>query len=271
MRGAATNTKIMLKSIRYSLLYWCMVTTSGLSSVYGSTASRVTKYDQLVIPLDQPKKKRMDVPTRMTHSAMDAAVAINSIEFISHLTSYKMKDITDIKSWTQLVTASSCQHTTYSISNRNVSELGISAWISGIKSPGCGDRTIHETVIEYLAQLWFLPYKKDGFRFRETIRVISISTDGQTATVECTAQYHNGSRWVDCSRVVCTLISKSLDDVANNVWGYKRKGERSSVKMSFDGELLVWLPKPVSKAVKRTIISAFETAVLDFFHGLVSH
>jgi hypothetical protein len=46
--------------------------------------------------LDQPKKKRMDVPTRMTHSAMDAAVAINSIEFISHLTSYKMKDITDM-------------------------------------------------------------------------------------------------------------------------------------------------------------------------------
>lgn len=253
----------MLKSVRYSLLCWCMATTSGLSSVYGSKASTLINYDQL-------KKKQMDAPTRMTHSAMDAAVAINSIEFISHLTSYKMKDITDIKSWTQSVTASSCQHTTYSTSNRNYSELGISAWTSGIKSPGCGNRGFHETVIEYLAQLWFLPYKKDGFRFRETIRVISISIDGQTATVECTAQYHNGSCWVDCSRVVCTLISKSLDDVANNVWGYKRQCG-SSVKMSFDGEVLIWIPKPVRKAVERTIISAFETAVLDFFHWLVPH
>jgi hypothetical protein len=242
-----------------------MATTSGLSSVYGSTASTVSNYDQ-------PKKKRIYAPiTRITQSAMDAAVAINSKEFISHLTSYKEKDITDIKSWTQSVTASSFQQTTYSISNRNDSELGVSTWISDIKSPRCGNRAIHETVIEYLAQLWFLPYKKDGFRFRETIRVVSISTDGQTATVECTAQYHNGSRWVDCSRVVCTLISKPLHDVANNVWGYTRQGERSSVKISFDGEVLVWLPKPVRKAVERTIISAFETAVLDFFHGIVSH
>ena len=54
-------------------------TTPGLSSVYGSTASTLTNSDQ-------PKKMRMDVPTtRETHSAMDAAVAINSIEFISHI------------------------------------------------------------------------------------------------------------------------------------------------------------------------------------------
>jgi hypothetical protein len=54
---------------------------------------------------------------------MDAAVAMNSIEFISHLTSYK--DVHDIKTYTQTLTPSPCEHT-----------LSVSGWIfgSGMKS-----------------------------------------------------------------------------------------------------------------------------------------
>ncbi|KAL3805728.1 hypothetical protein ACHAW5_010931 [Stephanodiscus triporus] len=258
------------------------MTTSGLSSVYGATALASTKHEQR-------KNGRRDAPSREMASAMDAAVAMNSIEFISHLTSYK--DTTNIKTYTQ-TTPSSCENT-HSTSKNNDSSRGISSWIVGsMKSSGCNVSnksaetksmdydhpfsnpcTTHATVIEYVAQLWFLPVKREGVRFRETIRVLSISADGRSSTVECTAQYHNGSRWIDCSRVICNFTSVPFVSVENNVRRHRNKDQRASVKMSLDGELLVWLPLPkaASKAVGKKIISTFKTAALDFFHELDSH
>jgi hypothetical protein len=264
-------------------LFCCFVTTSGLSSVYGATALASTKYEQR-------KNGRRDAPSREMDSAMDAAVAMNSIEFISHLTSYK--DTTDIKTYTQTLTPSSCENT-HATSNNSDSSRGGSNWIFGsMKSSGCdvsnksaepksmdyehrfsNPRATHATVIEYVAQLWFLPVKREGVRFRETIRVLSVSADGQSSTVECTAQYHNGSRWIDCSRVICKFTSVPFVSVENNVRRHRNKDQRASVKMSLDGEVLVWLPLPkaASKAVGKKIISTFKTAALDFFHELDSH
>jgi len=253
------------------------VTTSGSSSVYGATALAPTKYEQR-------KNRRGDVPSFEMNSAMDAAVAMNSIEFISHLASYK--DTHDIKTYTKAMTPSQCDHAHATSS--------VSSWLfgSGMKSSGCdvsnsagsksnmdynhpfsNPRATHETVIEYAAQLWFLPAKREGFRFRETIRVLSISDDGQSSTVECTAQYHNGSRWIDCSRVICKFTSVHFDSVENNVWQHRKKDQHVSIKMSLDGEVMVWLPLPkaASKAVGKKIISAFETAALDYFHEIDSH
>lgn len=162
----------------------------------------------------------------VTNSAKDAAVAMNSIGFISHLASYKESD--DIKSYRQLM-------------NPQPSSL-------------YSHMTTHETVTEYKAKkIWFLPSMRDGVRFRETIRVISISADGKLSTVECTTQYHNGSRWVDCARVLCKFTSDVLD---------------SKVKMSLENEVLVWLPLPkiAIRAVGKKILTVFEQAALDFFY-----
>ena len=238
------------------------MTTSGLTPVYGG------------------KNGRRDAPSREMNSVMDAAVAMNSIEFISHLISYKPGAI-DIKTYTQTLTPSPCEY------SRATSNGSVSSWIFGLgmKSSGCAvaqpesnleyhqfsiPHTSHETVIEYFAQLWFLPTKSEGgVRFRETIRVLSISDDGQSSTVECTAQYHNGSRWIDCSRVICKLTSVPFVSVENNSWR-RNRDQRVSVQMSLDGEILVWLPLPkaASKAVGKKIISTFKTAALDFFHEL---
>ena len=246
---------------RYFLLS-SFVTTSGLSHVAGATALTPTQHEQ-------QRNGQREAPFRAMNSAMDAAVAMNSIEFISHLTSYK--DVRDIKTYTQSLTPSPCEHTST-----------VSSWIFGsvMKSSRCDvsnnagpisnmnyKGTNHETVIEYVAWLWLLPAKKEGFRFRETIRVLSISADGLSSTVECTAQYHNGSRWIDCSRVICKLTSKPVISVENNVWQLRNKDQRVSIEMSLGGEVLVWLPLPkaASKALGEKIISAFKTATIDFF------
>ncbi len=260
---------------RYFLSFF-FVTTVGTWSVYVATALASTKYELR-------KNERRDAPSRKMNSATDAAAAMNSIEFISHLISYKA-DTTDIKTYTQTLTQSSCEN------NHATSNGGVSSWIfgSGMKSSGCDlsnsvepesnmdhnhhfaiPHTTHVTVIEYFAQLWFLPAKRE-VQFRETIRVLTISDDGQSSTVECITQYHNGSRWIDCSRVICKLTSVPFVSVQNNSWRHRSKDQRVSVQMSLDGEVLVWLPLPkaASKTVGKKIISTFKTAALDFFHEL---
>jgi len=253
---------------RYFLLSCCVTT--------GATA--------LTSKHEQRKNGRRDAPSREMNSVMDAAVAMNSIEFISHLISHKPGAI-DIKTYTQTLTPSPCEYT------RAISNGSVSSWFfgSGMKSSGCAvsnsarpesnleyhqfsiPHTNHETVVEYFAQLWFLPTKSEGgVRFRETIRVLSISDDGQSSTVECKAQYHNGSRWIDCSRVICKLTSVPFVSVEDDSWRRRNKDQRISVQMSLDGEVLVWLPLPkaASKAVGKKIISTFKAAALDFFHEL---
>ena len=122
----------------------------------------------------------------------------------------------------------------------------------------------HETITEYTGRLWFLSNKKGGIRFRETIRVISISSDGQRSTVECISQYYNGNKWIDCSKVVCNFI------VTNNNNNGHRQRIKDKVKMMLEGEVLVPLPLPkvASKAVGKKIITVFEQAALAYFQDL---
>ncbi len=218
----------------------------------------------------------------VTNTAKDAAIAMNSIGFITHLARYKESD--DIKSYKQSMTPIGIEK-----SSNNETTRGFYSWIGlgGIMNrsgntrstehlPGLntGDSNYlstshyshtatHETVTEYNAKkIWFLPSLKDGVRFREIIRVISISTDGQSSTVECTTQYHNGSRWVDCSRVICKFSSDVRDS--------SPELQKNKIKMRLENEVLIWLPLPEAaiKAVGKKILSVFEQAALDFFQGL---
>ena len=98
--------------------------------------------------------------------------------------------------------------------------------------------------------------------------------DGQSSTVECTTQYHNGSRWVDCSRVTCNFASVPIGPVGDTS-GVQREGNivnDARVKMTLDCEVLVWLPLPkaASNAVGKKISSVFKTVALDFFDKLAS-
>eukprot|EP00956_Cyclotella_meneghiniana_P020573 scaffold36478_cov69-Cyclotella_meneghiniana.AAC.14 len=118
----------------------------------------------------------------------------------------------------------------------------------------------HETVAEYTGQLWFL--NKHGIQFREIINVVSVSPDGNLATVECNTEYYNGRKWISCSKVICEF-SSHLGEGDNShqerEWG---------IKILLDCELLVWLPLPraAERKVREKIRSIFESVVIDFYN-----
>ncbi|EJK76045.1 hypothetical protein THAOC_02214 [Thalassiosira oceanica] len=116
----------------------------------------------------------------------------------------------------------------------------------------------HETVTEYTGVLWFLPTRNRGVRFREILRVLSISDDGSSSTVECQTQYHDGSAWRVCSRVVCVLRSAGKGEEEDVAAG--------TVQMDVRSELLVRLPMPriARDAVGRRISSTFEAVAMEF-------
>jgi len=144
---------------------------------------------------------------------------------------------------------------------------------------GASHNDMHETVTEYVGRLWFLPDSKGGIKFRETIRVLSISDDGQSSALECTTQYYNGSRWVDCSKIICNFFSMENEEKKNGVQAQQHQRKKdgnnldSKVKMTLDCELLVWLPLPqaASNAVGKKIRSVFEGVAVDFFEDLAAY
>ncbi|KAL3787894.1 hypothetical protein HJC23_000136 [Cyclotella cryptica] len=259
------------------------------------------------------------------HTAMDAAMALNSISFMEMLVG--MKNSVEVKMFTQSVqegtTRRSCSvdddddddrlyggngsavtkrgmesrvvswnffQRFFSISNNNHDdgngEDGIvntmmdkaqqqqqhrqdctsttpssKRWISN-PSP-CPS---HETVAEYIGRLWFLSHNSNtnGIKFRETIKVVSLSRDGTLATVECHTEYYNGSTWVSCCKIICEFVSSGRGGEEEGGGG--GGGVDVGVKMTLDCELLVWLPLPgsASRAVRRKIRSVFESVAVDF-------
>lgn len=245
----------------------------------------------------------------MVNSATDAAIAMNSIKFLELLSVEKAA--ADLKTYTQspmqpptttvghTSTTSIIEQHTQSTQNESGSSWGFSSWIfasgnteqpksnmhsnnhdclpnesihSSSKQHTITTCTSHETVSEYNARLWFLPASKGVIRFRETIRVLEISHDGQSSTVECLSQYHNGSEWVDCSKLVCKFSSVGSKFENGEQQEISSKDEESKVRMALDSELLVWLPLPkaASRAVGKKISSVFESVALGFFEELAS-
>lgn len=248
---------------------------------------------ELFISTNRGRRDKTRSRSNMVNSATDAAIAINSIEFMDLLAG--SKNTADVRTYTQGPMQPTIDppidHSAPN-DNANGSLWGFSSWVlgGGLKDKDTEhnepnstkelkQHTSHETVTEYVGRLWFLPESKGGIRFRETIRVLTISHNDQSSTVECTTQYHNGSEWVDCSKVICKFSSKQhVVPVGGNDEQQHDNNNNTGqgvlkVKMSLDSEILVWLPLPkvASKAVGKKIISAFETAALDFFEELASY
>lgn len=223
------------------------------------------------------------------NSATDAAIALNSIHFMELLIGVKnsadvqtytqsgntpkanheksLKGVTTANaSWTKLIPSIlkqrlSIQDDSANITNDNT-YIPCSQPTSEWRIPNPCPK--HETVAEYTGQLWFL--NKSGIRFRETIKIVSISPDGKSSALECNTEYHNGSKWVGCSKIICEFTSHTNDNSSGSL--QKNKNE-IGLKMSLDCELLVWLPLPnaATKGVRNKISSVFENVALQFLNA----
>mmetsp|Transcript_17809 Transcript_17809/g.42061 ORF Transcript_17809/g.42061 Transcript_17809/m.42061 type:complete len:295 (-) Transcript_17809:108-992(-) len=120
--------------------------------------------------------------------------------------------------------------------------------LHGITDGGVASKLSETTTTEYTGNLWFVRNK--GIRFRETVSVSDVSSDGKNATVECITTYHTGGKWHDCSKVTCKLLAVDR-----------------GINMVTESELLVKVPLPglAGNAVRSKITAAFESAAEAFF------
>ena len=226
--------------------------------------------------------------TKPAPTATDAAMGLNSIQFMEKLIG--VKNSADIRTYTRsaelfsdpnyhLVSeetkvvsklwnfirgkfkhAPSAQHYGQEVSTANENNLILpskpnSKWYANQKM-----QQNYETVAEYTGQLWFL--NKHGIQFREIINVVSVSPDGKSATIECHTEYYNGRIWISCSKIICEFTSHLREG------GNSQQETECGVKMLLDCELLVWLPLPraAERKVREKISSIFESVVIDFFN-----
>lgn len=225
-------------------------------------------------------------------SAIDAAMALNSIQFMEMLIG--IKNAADIKTYTQSTKTANDDHSPIKRDNEEIRSILswtrriIPSFVGGRLSSSvheemkdktadsshikCSTPQIkstwilsnpcpkHETVAEYVGQLWFL--NKGGIKFRETIKVVAISSDGRSSTVECNTEYHNGEKWISCSKIICEFRTHRYDEIE----GISKNDGSVGVKMHLTCELLVWLPLPsaAKKGVRNKISSVFKNVALEF-------
>lgn len=221
-------------------------------------------------------------------SATDAAMALNSIQFMERLIG--IKNAADIKTYTQ--STRRFEGDPYPLERHNEEIRPMFSWTeriipdfvkrmlsvslhkevnsNAVESSDfkCSKLSLsisnpcpkHETVAEYIGQLWFL--NKRGIKFRETIKVVAISSDGRSSTVECHTEYNNGEKWISCSRIICEFRTHTHNEIESSLKNNKSKG----IKMHLNCELLVWLPLPsaAKKGVKNKISSVFEKVALEY-------
>lgn len=158
------------------------------------------------------------------------ALSMNGESFLHEL--LILKDATNIK---------------YAISHQNKSSKLLNCLPSNSEcSASC----------EYSGNLWFLP---KGIAFRETMVVKGISKDENRAILECSSDYHNGKKWIQCARTTCEI--ESSDET-----------EGKKLRMVIKSDLLVRLPIPgIGNQVAKMISSTFQNAAVAFFqsqHGM---
>jgi len=180
----------------------------------------------------------------MSISAKEAAISMNSIQFLEQLV--KIKDTFDEK---------------YYGLSENINQGCI---IAG-DSDSCLRMNENETtktnnvndfisVVEYTGRLWFM--NKRGVQFQESVRIKKLSNCGSYSTIECMTRYKRKDRWVDCSRVLCSFQPNT-----------KGRG----LKMKIGSEILIGLPLfGIGSTVKKQILKTFQIATDSFFHQLAA-
>lgn len=290
-------------SFKYLVIALHLVSTVNMSRASNADAVFIETQSKKTTP---PKKlgSQLDAHPTWVVTASDAAQAMNSVKFMDMLVGVKNAarvntythtpeqvlpegsilvaegdEEKNSASWTPSFVQSFWRtgDAKVDVDDKGVakSKIGIESLIS---TDACS-RPSYVTTSEYTGRLWFLPDSTGGIKFRETIKVVSLAADGKSSTIECNTQYHNGKRWVDCSRIVCRFLSVSLlhdkdQDDRSSLQSQKRNNvqDDEQVEMSLDSELLVWLPLPgpASRAVQKKISSVFKTVATDFFEELAS-
>lgn len=173
----------------------------------------------------------------------EVAYAMNSISFLEKLVA--LKNVVDVTYYSS-IKPSSLNH----FDNIDA--------VVRMRSSFPMEEDSKESSCEYTGRLWFMLNK--GIRFREIVRVKSISTDGSSATIECHTQMMNGSgendSWKNCSKVSCQVTSSEKNpDV---------------VGLICQSELLVPIPLPgfAKRSIRQKIESTFISAATTFLQSL---
>ena len=204
------------------------VTAAFLNSPRGGTTATTTTNNPQINTQQQPSS------SSIIATAADAALALNSIDFMNLLS--RRKNTADVRTFTQPITIDNDDDVRASVHRKNSSsndescrekqqlsrlqdsenDTPLPLWRllnvffrnnkqqqqhSCIQEQHHSSqttktkKTAYKTVTEYKGILWFLPHKeRSTIQFRETIRIISQSKDNTQSTIECLTEYYNGKR-----------------------------------------------------------------------------
>ena len=222
------------------------VTENSASSftITGTTTSRTPGADTRTI---KQTNKRVLSPLHNI-SPKDAAVSMNSIDFLQELV--KVKDTVDEK-----------YYGINSEKRENQNQLN-KGYGSDNDGGGTGAGGLI-SVVEYTGRLWFM--NKRGVQFQESVKINNLSECGKYSTIECVTKYKRKNKWVDCSRVMCSFLKSNEHDHD----GDGNNDDDEGLKMKVVSEILVQLPLlGAGRAVKKHITKTFEAATDSFFHRL---
>mmetsp|Transcript_27862 Transcript_27862/g.42664 ORF Transcript_27862/g.42664 Transcript_27862/m.42664 type:complete len:303 (+) Transcript_27862:644-1552(+) len=146
--------------------------------------------------------------------------------------------------------------------------------------------TTTTTSCEYTGHLWFLP-KSKGIRFREKVYIVTLPSTSSSSSsstsssssstlpmtnppnnhkaIACQTSYHDGTKWIDCSKVTCQFRS-SQEDQEDHGGDTPSSTPVPPLTLLVHTELLLNLPFPkfAIQKIRRKIGSVFQTAVESF-------
>ena len=184
-------------------------------------------------------------PQYLSLSPRDAAVSMNSLDFLEELV--KIKDTVDEKYY------GIYDSHDHDMNDKNNEVRGDRNQNGPLMIQDNGSDTNNErliSIVEYTGRLWFM--RERGIQFQERVRIKNLSEHG--STIECITKYKRKNEWVDCSRVLCS---------------FQVNNDSQRLKMKVGSEILMRLPLlGAGGAVKRQISKSFEAAAESFFRRL---
>lgn len=204
------------------------VTSSSISIIHGrNTANQPEAIKSGIFPNNVAFQ-----PMRRGSSKMREAASLNSVNFLSILSKHKGAIDIEYKRGGVLV------HGTSDSDNFNL-----------------------PTSVEYTGKIF-----SRSLRFRETVQVITNTSGtsddrGVPSAVLCHSEVYNGKRWVDCSRVICTIVVDSISTINHS--GFQERNYDFGIGVESE-VLLNWLPVG-KRSVQKLLNSKFRSAATEFF------
>uniref|UniRef100_A0A7S0CLV4 Uncharacterized protein n=1 Tax=Proboscia inermis TaxID=420281 RepID=A0A7S0CLV4_9STRA len=171
-------------------------------------------------------------PMRRGSTKMREAASLNSVSFLSILSKHKGAIDIEYKRGGVLV------HGTSDSDNFNL-----------------------PTSVEYTGKIF-----SRSLRFRETVQVITNTSGtsddtGVPSSVLCHSEFFNGKRWIDCSRVICTIVVDSISTI--NHLGFQERNY--DLGIGVESEVLLNCLPVGKRSVQKLLNSKFRSAATEFF------